>query len=318
MGAALALIGAFASSLATAAEDYPARPVRMVVPFAAGGGTDVVGRIFAQELSKKLNQRFYIENRPGAAAQLGTDLVAKSPPDGYTLLFTVTDGLSVLPAVKAVPYKIPDDFAFLAGILQLPFGVFVNAKVPAKSMAELIAYAKANPGKLNFGSAGVASAPHLGMEFIKVAAGIDMVHVPFAGLGPATSALIAGTVDVGLVTPPQAKPHVESGRIRALAVTGNKRYVAMPDVPTLKEQGLNVTTIVGYGLTAPAATSQEVQAKLKRAISDIMKDKGLLGRLKDLGYETDLQLGDAYRDFITSDLEQWRRVAKAANIRIDK
>ncbi len=317
--AALASIGLVAGVLPAAAQDYPARPVRMVVPFAAGGGTDLVGRIVAQELSKGLNQQFYIENKAGAAGQVGTDLVAKSPPDGYTLLWTVTDGLSVLPAVKAsLPYKVPDDFAFIAGILQLPFAVSVNAKVPLKSMAELVAHAKANPGKLNFGSAGIGSAPHLGIALINVAAGIDMVHVPFAGLGPATNALIAGTVDIGLVTPPQAKPHAASGTIRVLAVTGNKRYAAMPDVPTLKEAGLNVSTIVGYGLSAPAGTPEPVLTKLKQGISNMMKDKALIARLSELGYETDLQLGDAYRDFILKDLEQWRGVAKAANISIDK
>jgi tripartite-type tricarboxylate transporter receptor subunit TctC len=301
------------------AQDYPARPVRVVVPFPAGGGTDLVGRIVAQELSKGLKQQFYIENKAGAAGQTGTDLVAKSPPDGYTLLWTVSDGLSVLPAVKAsVPYKIPDDLSFIAGILQLPFAVSVNAKMPLKSMGELISYAKANPGKLNFGSAGVGSAPHLGIALMNVAAGLDMVHVPFAGLGPATNALIAGTVDIGLVTPPQAKPYVDSGAIRVLAVTGNKRYAAMPDVPTLKEAGLNVSTIVGYGLSAPAGTPEPIVTKLKQGISDMMKDKAFIARMNELGYERDLQLGDAYRDFIVQDLEQWRRVAKAANIRIDK
>jgi tripartite-type tricarboxylate transporter receptor subunit TctC len=316
--AALASIGLTMGVLPTAAQDYPTRPVRMVVPFAAGGGTDVVGRIVAQELSKGLSGQFYIENRPGAAAQLGTDLVAKSPADGYTLLWTVTDGLSVLPAVKDVPYKIPDDFAFVAGILQLPYAVSVNSKVPVKSMAELIAYAKANPGKLNFGSAGVGSAPHLGIALMNVAAGIEMVHVPFAGLGPATNALIAGTVDIGLVTPPQAKPYLDSGAIRVLAVTGNKRHAAMPGVPILNEAGLNVSSIVGYGLSAPASTPETVLTKLKQGISNMMKDKALLARLSEMGYETDLQLGDAYRDFILKDLEQWRSVAKAANVRIDK
>ena len=317
-------VGVFASIavgwcvLPATAQDYPAKPVRMVVPFAAGGGTDLVGRIVAQELSKRLNQQFYIENKAGAAAQTGTDLVAKSAPDGYTLLWTVTDGLSVLPAVKSsVPYKIPDDFVFVAGILQLPFAVSINAKVPLKSMAELIAYAKSNPGKLNFGSAGVGSAPHLGIALINVAAGMDMVHVPFAGLGPATNALIAGTVDIALVTPPQAIPHASSGSIRVVAVTGDKRYAAMPDVPTLKELGLNVSTIVGYGMTAPAGTPEPVVAKLKQTISDMMKDKALIARLTELGYETDLQLGDAYRAFIVKDLDQWRTVAKAAKIRID-
>ena len=317
--AALTSVGLAASVLPAATQDYPARPVRMVVPFAAGGGTDLVGRIVAQELSKGLKQQFYIENKAGAAGQVGTDLVAKSSPDGYTLLWTVTDGLSVLPAVKAsLPYKIPDDFAFIAGILQLPFAVSVNAKVPLKSMADLIAYAKANPGKLNFGSAGVGSAPHLGIALINTAANLNMVHMPFAGLGPATNALIAGTVDIGLVTPPQAKSHVESGAIRVLAVTGNKRYAAMPNVPTLKEMGLNVSTIVGYGLCATAGTPEPVLAKLRQGISNIMMDKALIARLGEMGYETDLQLGDAYREFILKDLEQWRSVAKAANIKIDK
>ena len=317
--AALAVIGLASSSWPAEAQDYPTRQVRMVVPFAAGGGTDLVGRIVAQELSKGLNQQFYIENRAGAAGQTGTDLVAKSAPDGYTLLWTVTDGLSVLPAVKAsLPYKIPDDFVFIAGILQLPFAVSVNAKLPMKSMVELIAYAKANPGKLNFGSAGVGSAPHLGIALMNTAAGIDMVHVPYAGLGPATNALIAGTVDVGLVTPPQAKPHADLGVLRVLAVTGNKRYAAMANVPTLKEAGLNVSAIVGYGMTAPAGTPQPILAKLKQGIANMMKDKAFIARMTELGYETELQLGDAYRDFILRDLEQWRNVAKAANISLDK
>ncbi len=317
--AALAGIGLAAGVLPATAQDYPARPVRMVVPFAAGGGTDLVGRIVAQELSKGLNQQFYIENKPGAAGQVGTDLVAKAPADGYTLLWTVTDGLSVLPAVKAsVPYKIPDDFVFIASILQMPFAVSVNAKTPLKSMAELIAHAKANPGKLNFGSAGVGSAPHLGIALMNTAAGIDMLHVPFAGLGPAANALIAGTVDIGLLSPPLVKPHMASGAIRVVAMTGNKRYAPMPDVPTLKEAGLNVSTIVGYGLSAPAGTPEPILAKLKQGVSNMMKDQAVTARLRELGYETDQQLGDAYRDFVLKDLEQWRRVAKAANISIDK
>ena len=188
-------------------------PVRVVIPFAAGAGTDLTGRIVAQELSKRLGQQFFVENKPGAAAQLGTDLVAKSPPDGYTLLWTVTDGLSVLPAVKAsVPYAVPDDFAFIGSIAQQPYTLTVHPKWPFKSIAEFVAYAKANPNKLNYGSAGVGSAPHMSMALIATKAGIQMVHIPFAGLGPATNALLAGTVDVALITPAQVKPHVDSGR----------------------------------------------------------------------------------------------------------
>ncbi len=307
-----------AGSQPLSAQDYPSRPVRVVVPFAAGGGTDLVGRIVAQELTKRLGQQFFIENKPGAAAQTGTDLVAKSPADGYTLLWTVTDGLSVLPAVKAsVPYKIPEDFAFIAGVLQVPFAVTVNAKLPVKSMAELVAYAKANPDKLNFGSAGIGSAPHMGIALMSAAAGISMVHVPFNGLGPMANALVAGTVDIGLVTPTQVKPHADSGTLRVLALTGKTRSPVLPDVPTLQQSGLNVTTIVGYGLSAPAGTPEPIQARLKKVISEMIADKEVTARLSGLGYETNLQIGDAYKDFIVNDLEQWRGVAKAANIKIE-
>ncbi len=316
--AAVAMLGLAAGLQPASAQDYPSRPVRVVIPFAAGAGTDLLGRIVAQELSKRLGQQFVVENKPGAAAQLGTDLVAKSQPDGYTLLWTVTDGLSVLPAVKAsVPYKIPDDFAFIAGVLQMPFAVSLNAKLPVKSIADLIAYAMANSGKLNFGSAGIGSAPHMGIALMNAAAGIKMVHVPFDGLGPATNALIAGTVDIGLVTPPLVKPHVDSGALRVIAVTGRKRYPLFPDVPTLQEAGLNVTIIVNYGLSAPAGTPEPILARLKQSISDIVHDKAIVERLRGLGYEIDLQIGDAYKDFIVKDLEQWRSVAKAANIKIE-
>ena len=277
-----------------------------------------MGRIVAQDLTRRLGQQFFVENKAGAAAQTGTDLVAKSPPDGYTLLWTVSDGLSVLPAVKAsMPYKIPDDLAFIAGVLQVPFAVSVNAKLPIKSLAELVAYAKANPNKLNFGSAGIGSAPHMGIALLSAAAGISMVHVPYNGLGPMTNALVAGTVDVGLVTPTQVKQYVEAGTLRAVALTGKKRSAVLPDVPTLQESGLKVTTIVGYGLNAAAGTPEPIQARLKKAIAEMVADKEVAGRLSGLGYEIDLQLGDAYRDFIVKDLEQWRGVAKAANIKIE-
>jgi tripartite-type tricarboxylate transporter receptor subunit TctC len=316
--AAMAVLGIAAGLQPLSAQDYPSRPVRVVIPFAAGAGTDLLGRIVAQELTKRLGQQFFVENKPGAAAQVGTDMVAKAAPDGYTLLWTVSDGLSVLPAVKAsVPYRIPEDFAFIAGVLQSPFAVAVNAKLPVKSIADLVAHAKANPEKLNFGSAGVGSAPQMGVELMSAAAGIKMVHVPFAGLGPATNALIAGTVDLAFVTPQPVKAHVDSGALRVLAMSGHKRYWGLPDVPTLQESGLNVTTIVGYGLSAPAGTPEPILARLKQSVREMLDDKAVAERLRGLGYETDLQIGDAYKDFIMKDLEQWRGVAKAANIKID-
>jgi tripartite-type tricarboxylate transporter receptor subunit TctC len=315
---AVAMFGLAMALQPALAQEYPSRPVRVVIPFAAGAGTDLTGRIVAQELSKRLGQQFFVENKPGAAAQLGTDLVAKSPPDGYTLLWTVTDGLSVLPAVKAsVPYAVPDDFAFIGSIAQQPYTLTVHPKWPFKSVAEFVAYAKANPNKLNYGSAGVGSAPHMSMALISAKAGIQMVHIPFAGLGPATNALLAGTVDIALITPAQVKPHVDSGTLRALAVTSPKRSPVLPDVPTLQEAGLPVTAVVAYGLTAPARTPGPVLARLRQALAETTSDKAVADHFRALGIDLTPLIGDAYRDFIVKDLEQWRGVAKAANVRIE-
>jgi tripartite-type tricarboxylate transporter receptor subunit TctC len=313
----MVLAGVLIGARPAAAQDYPAKPVRVVIPFAAGAGTDLTGRLVGQELSKRLGQQFYVENKPGAAAQLGTDLVAKAQPDGYTLLWCVTDGLSVLPAVKAVPYTIPDDFAFIGSIAHQPYTVAVPAKAPFASMTEFVAYATANPGKLNYGSAGAGSLPHLVMALIGKAANIQMVHVPFAGLGPATNALIAGTVDVGLVTPVQVKPHLESGALRALAVSSKKRSRVLPNVPTLEETGLPVSAVVAYGLTAPARTPPAIVARLRAAMDEVMKDRTFTDRFTELGFELDPLIGDADRDFIVKDLELWRGVAKAAAIKIE-
>ncbi len=315
--AAIALVGMLVGSAPAPAQDYPSKPVRVVIPFAAGAGTDLTGRLVAQELSKRLGQQFYIENKPGAAALLGTDLVAKADPDGYTLLWCVTDGLSVLPAVKTVPYAIPDDFAFIASIAHQPYTIAVPPKEPFASMAEFVAYAKANPGKLNYGSAGVGSLPHLVMALVEKAAGIKMEHVPYVGLGPMANALIAGTVDVGPITPVQVKPHIESKALRALAVTSKTRSRVLPDVPTLEESGLKVSAVVAYGLTAPARTPPAIVARLRTAMDEVMKDKAFTDRFRDLGFELDPLIGDAWRDFVLKDLEQWRGVAKAAAIKLD-
>ena len=306
------------SAHSAAAQDYPARPVRMIIPFAAGAGTDLTGRMVARELGKRLGQQFIVENKPGAAAQLGTDLVAKSDPDGYTLLWTVSDGLSVLPAVKSLPYKVPGDFAFIGSIAQQPYVLAVNARRAFKTFAEFVAYAKSHPGGLNYGSAGLGSAPHLTMAMIAAKAGIQMVHIPFAGLGPATNALVAGTVDAGLVIPVQAKQLIAAGSIRALATTGEKRSRVLPDVPTLAELGVNGSATICYGLLAPAKTGPRIVAQLRNTLSAMMNDKAFTDHLYAMGFEVRPLIGDAYRDFIVADLDKWRAVAKAGNIKIEK
>jgi tripartite-type tricarboxylate transporter receptor subunit TctC len=312
----LALVGLWAHG--AAADEYPSRPVKLIIPFAPGAGTDLTGRIVAEEFGKRLGQQFVVENRPGAAAQLGTDLVAKSEPDGYTLLWTVSDGLSVLPAIKtSLPYKVPDDFAFIGSIAQQPYVVSVSVKSEFKAFSDLVAYAKKNPGHLNYGSAGLGSAPHLTMAMIAAEAGIQMVHVPFAGLGPATNALVAGTVDVGLIIPVQARQLVDAGSIRALAITGEKRSRVLPDVPTLAEVGINRTAVIAYGLLAPAKTDAPIVARLRRTLSDMMSDQAFANRLAAMGFEVRPLIGDAYREFIAKDLDKWRAVAKAGNIKIE-
>jgi tripartite-type tricarboxylate transporter receptor subunit TctC len=310
----LALIGLCAHG--AAAQEYPTRPVKLIIPFAAGAGTDLTGRIVAAELGKRLGQQFVVENRPGAAGQLGTDLVAKSDPDGYTLLWTVSDGLSVLPAVKSLPYKVPDDFAFIGSIAQQPYTLAVSSRSNFKTFAELVAYAKSHPGRLNYGSAGLGSAPHLTMAMIAAKAGIQMVHVPFAGLGPATNALVAGTVDVGLVIPVQAKQLIDAGRLRALATTGEKRSRVLPDVPTLREVGVNETAVICYGLLSPAKTDAQIVDRLTHTLRDMMSSKAFTDHLYAMGFEVRPLIGDAYRDFIAKDLEKWRAVAKAGNVKI--
>jgi tripartite-type tricarboxylate transporter receptor subunit TctC len=311
-----ALVGLFAHG--AMADEYPARPVKLIIPFAAGAGTDLTGRIVAEQLGKRVGQQFVVENKPGAAAQLGTDFVAKAEPDGYTLLWTVSDGLSVLPAVKpSLPYRVPDDFAFIGSIAQQPYALSVSSRSDFKTFADLVADAKSHPGRLNYGSAGLGSAPHLTMAMIAAEAGIQMVHVPFAGLGPATNALVAGTVDVGLVIPVQAKQLIDAGSIRALATTGEKRSRVLPDVPTLREVGVNGTAAICYGLLAPAKTDGEVVARLRRALSDMMSDRAFTDHLYAMGFEVRPLIGDDYRDFIVKDLEKWRAVAKAGNIKIE-
>jgi tripartite-type tricarboxylate transporter receptor subunit TctC len=315
-GAVVAIMVAAGVPLA-AAQDYPSRPVRIVVPFAPGAGNDLLGRLVAGELTKRLGGQVYVENKPGGASQIGTDLVAKSPPDGYTLLWTASDGLSVLPAVKAsMPYKIPDDFAFIASPTRISFVIALHPKVPIKSIAELLAYAKANPGKLNYGSAGVGSAPHLGLALLGTAGKIDMVHVPFGGLGPALNAVMAGTVDLSLTTVPFAKPQAEAGTIRVIGITGAARDPLLPEVPTLEEAGLPVTVQVFFGLLAPARTPEPIVARLRKEIGEIAKEPSVLERLRTLGYPADYLPGDVYRDVILKDLERWRGVASAANIQI--
>lgn len=298
------------------ADDYPARPVRIVVPFPPGAGNDLLGRLMADQLSPRLGQPVFVENKAGAGSQIGIDLVAKSKPDGYNIVLVASDGLSILPAVKpAVPYKVPNDFSFIARLLEIPNVVAINPKLPIHTMAEFIEYAKTH--QVKYGSSGIGSAPHIGMAMIEKAIGVQMLHVPYPGVAPAINAVIAGTLDAVLVTPPTLKPFIDAGSMRALAITGPTRHLLLPDVPTLKEAGVNANMVIWYGLVAPAGTPEPVLAKLRGEVEAALRDPAVVQRLSGLGYQVAFLPGDAFRDYVVKDLEQWKSVANSANIVVE-
>ncbi len=315
--AAAALLALGIAAAPASAQDYPTQPVRIIVPFAPGAGNDLLGRLTADALTPRLGQTVFVENKPGAGSAIGIDLVAKSKPDGYTILWTASDGISILPAVKSVvPYKVPDDFTFIARITQLPFIVAVNPKLPINSLQELIAYGKANPGKLRYGTAGVGGGPHMATALMAATAGIEMVHVPYQGVAPAITALQGGFIDVVLAAPSSIQPFAEAGTIRAIGMSGKSRHPNFPNVPTWREAGLPLDVTVFYGILAPAGTPEPILARLRKEIGEMLRDPKIVEKLKSLGYQPDYIAGDEFKAFLVNDLEQWRKVAKSAKITI--
>ena len=299
------------------AQDYPTQPIRIVVPFSPGGGNDLLGRIAAEYLTTKMGQTVFVENKPGAGSSIGIDIVAKAKPDGYTILWTPSDGTTMLPAVKTnVPYKMPDDFSYVARITQLPLIVTVASNLPIKTMKDLIEYGKANPGKLRYGTAGVAGGPHLTTELLNKTVGITGVHVPYPGVGPSLAALAGGHIDLGLAAPSSVKQHIDSGLIRALATTGTKRHPLYPDVPTLREAGVPLDVTIFYGILAPASVPEPILVRLRKEFNDMLKDPKIVERFDKLGYQPDYIEGDEFKKFVVKDLETWREVARTANIKI--
>jgi tripartite-type tricarboxylate transporter receptor subunit TctC len=312
--AALGLVGlpAVASAQAWPAE----KPIRLIVPFPPGGGTDISARFAADYLSQKLGQAVVVENKPGAATAIGMDLVRQAKPDGYTLLWTTSDGMSILPAVKpTVPYKIPDDYTWVAGAVAYTLIVASNGKLPFNNLADMIAHAKANPGKLRYASSGTGAGGHLATALIANAAGVDMVHVPFQGAAPAVTSTVGGHTDLVLVATSSVKQQVEAGQLKALATTDNKRSPLFPNAPTLDESGLKgLSVILYYGMLAPAGTPEPIAERLRTEIGAMLKDPKILERIATMGFEPAFLPGNAFKDFMIKDLEKWKGVSKAANI----
>ena len=295
-------------------QDYPNRPIRLVVPLPPGGGTDLMARVTAQLLSSRLTQGVVVENKAGGGSIIGVDNVAKARPDGYTLLWTASDGVSIAPALRNTPYKIPDDFSYIARISDFAYVITVNPKLPIYTLVDLINYAKQNPGKLRYGTAGVGSGPHLATELVDSAAGIDMLHVPYRGIGPAITAALGGFVDV-IFAAPTIKNHIDSGNLRAIAVTSKDRHPDLPNVPTLSEAGLkNLVITIWWGIMAPASTPEPILSKLRREVDLMMKDPKTAESFRKIGYESAYLPHDAFREFVIGDIERWRSVAKKSKI----
>ncbi len=311
------LLTLLSGSLA-AAQEWPARPVTLIVPFAAGGTTDLVGRPLAQSLSARLGQSVVVDNRTGAGGTIGAGIAAKSAPDGYTL-FLATIAHTIAPGMyRNLSYDFVRDFDPITVIAEVPNVLIVNPAVPAKSSADLIAYAKANPGKVNFGSAGPGSTEHLAGELYRSMAGIDIVHVPYKGGAPMMTDLIAGHIEMALETSGSALQHIKAGAVRALAVSTRKPSPFFPDLPTLDAAGLpgyDVTT--WYGLLVPRGTPAAIEAKLYRTVAEILKSPDMTARFADLGAVPGGEPPEKFAAFIAAETARWTKVVKEAGVTVE-
>ena len=298
---------------------YPTQTIRLVVPFAPGGGTDLTARIVAEQLSKLFNQSVVVENKPGAASAIGIDLVARAKPDGYTLLWTSADGISVLPAVKStLPYKIPDSFEFVSSFASYPLIVGVNAQLPITDFKSLVAYAKANPGKLNYSSSGTGGGGHMLPAYMAKVLGLDMVHISYESAAPAVAAVVGGHTQLSFVAPSTAGPHIKAGTVRAVATTGRNRTTMAPDLPTMTELGYPQFTVdFYYGMFAPAGTPAPIVQKLREGVAAVLRDPAIPEKLRAQGLEPlDLD-GPAFKAFAVRDLGHWTEIARTINFKLD-
>lgn len=313
---AAAIAGVCFSSAAQAADPYPNKPIRLIVPFAAGGTTDIVARIVSDGLGRELGQAVVVENRGGGGGSIGADAVVRSTPDGYTLGVATVSTMATNPATNPKnPYNPLKDFAPITNLVNVPNVLTVNPSVPAKNLAEFIALLKANPGKYAYASSGAGGIGHLDGELFKSLTQTDMVHVPYRGSGPALNDVIAGQVNAQFDNLPSSMPHIQAGKLRALAVAAPKRLPSLPDVPTFTEAGLpEMDNMAWYGLVAPAGTPQAVIDRVHDAAVKALKEPKTVQRLADGGSLVDGNTPAQYAEQIKRELELRQRIAKERNI----
>jgi len=310
---------ALAFTLAAApllAQDYPNKSVRVIIPFAAGGSSDTVGRLIAQKLTASTGQTFIVENRPGAGGNIGADFVAKSKPDGYTLLFPSGSFTVNVSLYEKLPYDPLKDFEPIIHVCMVNGILVAHPSVKATNVADLLGLARAQPGAINFASAGSGTMPHLAGEMFKAAAKVDLTHVPYKGSGPALADLLGGQVQLMFANMPGTLQHVKAGRLRVLAHTGDKRSAALPDVPTIAEAGLaGYRAATYFGVLAPAGTPKEIIAKLNAEFAKALASPDLVEHLRGEGADIMAGTPEQFRDFLKSEVERWPPIIRGAGIK---
>jgi len=304
-------------ALPAVAADYPVRPIRLIAPFAPGGGTDITARILAQGLDKTLGQTVVVDNRPGAGSTLGTDLAAKAAPDGYTLLLGNISLAFNAALYKKLPFDALRDLVAISLVTEQPNILVANPSLPAKTFSDFIALARSEPGKLTYGSAGVGSGTHLAMELLLMSQKMKLVHVPYKGTGPAITALLSNEISVFFSTFASALPLVKSQRLRAFAVTSTKRAGALPEVPTVAESGVpGYEYSTWYGLLAPAHTPKTIVAHLNRATVEVLNSPETRQHCGDQGMDAIPSTPGKFAGYLKSETEKWGKVVRAANISV--
>jgi len=303
-------------TLPVLAQTYPTKPIRLVVPFSPGGGTDLVARTIAQRVTESIGQTVIVDNRAGAGGMIGADMVAKAPPDGYTLLMGTPGPLTINPNLESkMPYDTLRDFAPISLATISPFVLVVHPSVPAKTVKELIAIAKARPGQLNYGTAGIGSVAHLSAEQFKSLAHVNIVHIPYKGSSLALTDLLAGQTQIQFENLPVVQPHFRSGKLRALAVGTEQRSVLAPQLPTMSEAGVpGYEASTGFGVLAPARTPKDIVTRLNADVVKVLKSPDVKERLLTQGLEAVGSSSEQYSTYLRAELQKVARIVKTAHI----
>jgi tripartite-type tricarboxylate transporter receptor subunit TctC len=307
----------YAIPLTAGEPSYPERPIRYIIAMAPGGGQDTIARAMSQKLGQKLGTNIIIENRPGGSGNIGVDIASKAAPDGYTLLMVSSTNI-IYPLISGIGHDISHDFEAVSHLADQPYLVVTTPSLPVKSLADLISYAKSNPGKLNFASAGQGSLTHLAGEMLKLAAGIDMVHVPFKGLGDAYASLMGGHVQLAFATIVSALPHVRANRLRGLAVSSPIRTDSIPDMPTIAESGYPGFSVTQwYGILAPKGTPRRIIDKLSGVFATVIRDPDVAARVRGDGGEPVGKSAQQFESHLKTEREKFSRVVSKTGIRIE-